>query len=152
MIRVTASLVALLLVSGCARDVYQRLADDLEAHTQTFYRSLQAGQVAAAIVENEQIEATAATLQEGILRRHHQLGANQIDRDWMMVITAKQAAAENWLALARYLVQTKQYERARGTYERVLASDRDEIDRVYAERARTGLQDLKMILAPPTTP
>lgn len=149
---VTVSLVASLLVWGCAEDVYQRLAGDMEAHTRTFYRHLQAGRVAAAIVENEQIEATAATLQEDILRRRQQLGANQIDRDWMMVVTAKQVAAQNWLALARYLVQTRQYDRARGTYARVLASYTDEIYRTYAEQARTGLQDLEMILAPSKAP
>jgi hypothetical protein len=141
-----------LWVSGCARDVYQERADTMKDHVKAFYNHLQADQVSAAMLENEQIETMASQMEETILRRQQQPGANEIDRDWMQAKAAHQTAAENWLALAKYFVHKKRYDQARGTYQRILAAYADARDRTYADQARAGLRDLDLILAPTKGP
>jgi hypothetical protein len=141
-------LLAGLALSGCAGDIYQQRAKTMKNHTAAFYKNLEKDRVAAAILDNEQIEAMAAQMEESILRRENQLAASQIDRDWMQVKAAREAAAENWLALAKYLVLKKRYDQARGTYQRVLGTYTEARYRAYAEQARAGLRDLDLILAP----
>ena len=142
-------LVAGVLLSGCTRDLYQQRADTMKDHVEVFYKDLKADQVSAAVLENEQIEAMARQMEEGILRRQNQLAATDIDRDWMQVKVAHETAAENWLALAKYLVIKKRYDQARGTYQRILATYTDARYRIYADQAKTGLRDLDLIIAPP---
>lgn len=137
------------LLSGCTRDLYQQRADTMKDHVEAFYKDLKADQVPAAILENEQIEAMARQMEEGILRRQNQLAASEIDRDWMQVKVAHETAAENWLALAKYLVIKKRYDQARGTYQRILATYTDVRYRTYADQAKAGLRDLDLIIAPP---
>jgi len=148
----TLSLILALLLWGCAQDVYQQRAGTMKTHVRTFYENLEADRVTAAVLENEQIEAMARDMETGIRRRAHQLGTNQVDRDWMQVKSANETAAENWLALAKYFVLKKQYEQARGTYQRVLATYNGATYQTYTDRARIGLQDLDMILSPSKSP
>ena len=136
------------LLSGCTRDLYQQRADTMKDHVEVFYKDLKADHVSAAVLENEQIEAMARQMEEGILRRQNQLAASEIDRDWMQVKVAHETAAENWLALAKYLVIKKRYDQARGTYQRILATYKDARYRTYADQARAGLRDLDLIIAP----
>jgi len=144
----TLSLILALLLWGCAQDVYQQRAGAMKTHTRAFYEHLEADRATAAVLENEQIEAMARDIEAGIRRRPHQPGTNQVDRDWMQVKAANETAAENWLSLAKYFVLKKQYDQARGTYQRVLATYNGPTYQTYADRARTGLQDLDMILSP----
>ena len=145
-------LVAGALLSGCTRDLYQQRADTMKDHVEAFYKDLKADQVSAAILENEQIEAMARQMEESILRRQNQLAASEIDRDWMQVKVAHETAAENWLALAKYLVIKKRYDQARGTYQRILATYTDARYRTYADQAKAGLRDLDLIIAPAKGP
>lgn len=134
--------------TGCARDVYQQRADAMKDHVETFYQDLRADRVAAATMENEQIEALAGQIEESILRRQNQLAASDVDRDWMQAKAARETALENWLALAKYLTLKRQYAQARGTYQRILTTYKDPRFRTYADQARAGLHDLDLILAP----
>lgn len=152
----TVAVIILLVVgvplSACTRDIYQQRADTMKDHVEAFYKDLKADQVSAAILENEQIEAMARQMEEGILRRQNQLAASEIDRDWMQVKVAHETAAENWLALAKYLVIKKRYDQARGTYQRILATYTDARYRTYAAQAKAELRDLDLIIAPAKGP
>ncbi len=141
-----------LLVAGCAHDVYQKQADAIKEHSRAFYQHLEADRVTAAIGENEQIEALAIRLGEQIRTRRRQPAADQVDREWAMVKTAKTAAAENWLALARYLTHKQRYEQARRTYQRILDTYGDKLYRTYTEQAELGLHDLNILTAPVANP
>jgi len=131
-----------LLVASCVHDVYQEHADVIKEHSRPFYQHLGADRVTAAIGENEQIEGLAIELGEKIRTRRHQPVADRVDRDWAMLRTAKTAAVENWLALARYLTQKQRYEQARRTYQRILDTYGDKLNRTYTEQAELGLRDL----------
>ncbi len=141
-----------LLASGCAHDIYQERADAMKDHVKAFYKHLQADQVAGATFENEQIETLAGQIEDAILRRPQQPSASEVDRDWMQAKAARETAAENWLALAKYLVLKKRYDQARGVYQRVLATYTDARSRAYADQARAGLRDLDLIIAPAKGP
>jgi len=140
------------LVVGCAHDIHQQRADAIKEHSRAFYEHLRADRVPAAIGENERIEALAIDLGEQIRTRRQQLGANQVDREWAMLRTAKSAAAENWLALARYLTHKERYEQARRTYQRILDTYGDPLYRSYTEQAELGLRDLNILSAPAAKP
>jgi type IV secretory pathway component VirB8 len=75
---------------------------------------------------------------------------NQGERtqEWKIIKTAKETAAENWLALARYFLEIKQYNKARGTYNRIIENYQSSPYQSYVERAKTGLRDLESILDP----
>ena len=136
------------LLSGCAKDRYQQRADMIKDHTSAFFEHLQAGHVAEAVWENEQIEALGRQSETALLRNAEKYDNNQKVREWVLAKTAYEAAAENWLALARYFIQKKQYEEARGTYQRIIESYQDEPYQSYVFRAKTGLRDLDLILNP----
>lgn len=136
------------LVAGCAHDRYERDTEVVKEHVDAFYTHLENRRVAAAVQENEQIEAVALRMEARVLDHPEPRAANRINRDWLMMRRAYEAAAQNWLALARFLVSQQRYEQARGTYERLLATYTDPEYRVYAQQARAGLQDLDMIIAP----
>jgi len=148
----TLVLMLALLLWACAQDIYQQRASTMKTHARSFYEYLEADRVTAAVFENEQIEAMARDMEAGIRRRAHEPGANLVDRDWMQVKTANETAAENWLALAKYFVLKKQYEQARGTYQRILATYTGPAYQTYTDRAKIGLQDVEMILSPSKGP
>jgi hypothetical protein len=139
---------ALALLTGCAQDRHQRHAAAVKEHTAAFYDHLGAGHVTAAITENERIEALAAQLGQQILERPRHPADNQVDRDWMTLTTAREAAAENWLSLARYFVRMKRFDEARGTYQRVLTTYSDRPFRRYRDQAQLGIRDLDLIMDP----
>ena len=140
--------IVLMLAPACARDQHQRRVETMKEHIKSFYSDLRAGREASAIAENERIEAMAVELGETIKRRVNQPGANQGDRDWVVLRSAREAAAENWLALARYFTAKSQYEKARATYTRVLETYTGDLDRAYAERAQAGVRDLQIMRRP----
>ncbi len=137
-----------LFSSGCAQDRYEQRAEVIKDHVDAFYRNLESDKVASAVLENEQIEALARDMEQGLLQRAGQMDMNQKAQEWSLVKTAHETAADNWLALARYFVVKQQYEEARGTYQRVIETYNGKPDPSYAERARTGLHDLDRIISP----
>lgn len=137
-----------LLLSGCAKDRYQQRADLIKDHTSAFYEHLQKGHVAEAVLENERVEALGHQSETALLRHADRYDNNQKVREWVLVKMAYEAAAENWLSLARYFIQNKQYQEARGTYQRVIESYQDESYQAYVYRAKAGLRDLDLILNP----
>jgi tetratricopeptide (TPR) repeat protein len=136
------------LLPGCAKDRYQQRADLIKDHTSAFFEHVQAGRVADAVLENERIEALGHQSETALLRHADRYDNNQKVREWVLVKMAYEAAAENWLSLARYFIQKKQYQKARGTYQRVIESYQDEPYQSYVYRAKTGLRDLDLILNP----
>ena len=148
------SVLALAVIGGCAQDIYQQRAEKVKDHTGSFYRDLQAGRVAAAIAENEQIEGLAREMEQGLLRRATAMDANQKVREWSLIKTTNQTAMQNWLNLGRYLSQTKQYDQARGAYQRVVDTYAGKSPEYtpYVDRARLALKDLDLILLPTQKP
>ncbi len=142
------------MVVGCAQDIYQQRAHIVKGHTESFYRHLQEGRVAAAVAENEQIEVLAGEMERGLVRRASAMDANQKTREWSLIKTTNQTAIDNWLNLGRYLSQTKRYEQARGAYQRIVETYHGKSGEYapYLERARAGLKDLDLILAPSPSP
>ena len=120
----------------------------IKEHTSNFFNHLQEGRVAEAVLENEQIEALGRQSETAILKHAERYDNNRKIREWTLAKTAYETAAENWLALAHYFIQKKQYKEARGTYQRVIESYQDEPYQAYVYRAKTGLRDLDLILNP----
>ena len=146
-------LVTLLMVAnfpGCAGSRYQQQADVIKGHVKQFYGHLQSHQVDQAVFENEQIEVIALTAEERLLRRVGQMNQGEKTQEWKIIKTAKETAAENWLALARYFSETQQYNKARGTYRRIIDTYQASPYHSYVDRAKTGLRDLGTILDPET--
>ncbi len=137
-----------LLLNGCAKDRYQQRADMIKEYTSSFFDYLQAGRVAEAVLENERIEALGRQSETALLKHADRYDQNRKVREWTLAKTAYEAAAENWLTLARYFIQKKQYKEARGTYQRVIESYQDEPYQAFVFRAKTGLRDLDLILNP----
>ena len=137
-----------LLFNACAKDRYEQYADSIKNSASTFYRHLQAGRVSDAVFENERIEALARKSEAQLLYRAGKLDNNQKAREWVLIKAANETAAENWLALARYFVKKKQYDQARGTYQRVIETYQEKPFQSFAERAKNGLRDLDLIFNP----
>jgi len=146
-------LVGLLIVtslSGCAGDRYQQQADVIKGHVETFYGHLQSHQIDQAVADNEQIEVIALNEEERLLRRVGQMNQGEKTQEWKIIKTAKETALENWLALARYFSETQQYNKARGTYRRIIETYQGSPYHLYVDRAKTGLRDVETILDPET--
>jgi len=137
---------------GCAGNLYEQQTDVIKEHVETFYDHLQARRVDQAVSENEQIEAVALRAEENLLGRIGQMEQVEKMQEWKIIKTAKETAAENWLALGRYFTQAQQYDKARGTYQRVIETYQSPLYQTYVERAKTGLLDLELILDPDVPP
>lgn len=136
---------------SCSHNIHQERAATIKDHVEAFYDHLTHDRVAAAIRENEEIEAMARRMGATIKRRVNQPGVNQVDREWMDLKTANETAAQNWLALGQYLSIKKQYPQARATYQRVVDTYTGDAERAYRDQAQRALQDLD-ILSPPAKP
>jgi hypothetical protein len=139
-------------LSGCTGDRYQQQADFIKSHVETFYGHLQSHQVDQAVSENEQIEVIALSAEERLLRRVGQMNQGEKTQEWKIIKTAKETAAENWLALARYFSKTHQYSKARGTYRRIIETYQGSPYHSYVDRAKLGLRDLEAIIDPGAHP
>lgn len=139
-------------LSGCAGDRYQQQADAIKDHVETFYGHLQSHQIDQAVSENEQIEVIALSAEERLLRRVGQMNQGEKTQEWKIIKTAKETAAENWLALARYFSETQQYNKARGTYRRIIETYQGSPYHSYVDRAKMGLRDLEAIMVPGAHP
>jgi hypothetical protein len=134
--------------AGCTQDLYQQRTTMMKGHIKGFYDHLGSDRVKAAVLENERLEGLASTVGAEIRQSRQSLADNQVNRDWVLLKTAHEAAAENWLNLGRYFAHHKQYDEARGAYRRVLTTYRDEAFRAYREQANAGIHDLDMMSSP----
>jgi hypothetical protein len=139
-------------LSGCTGDRYQQQADVIKSHVETFYGHLQSHQVDQAVSENEQIEVIALSAEERLLHRVGQMNQGEKTQEWKIIKTAKETAAENWLALSRYFSKTQQYSKARGTYRRIIETYQGSPYHSYVDRAKLGLRDLEAIIDPGAHP
>ena len=138
----------LLMIASCTHDPYQKRADVMKNHVEAFYDDLKAHRVEAAIRENEQIEAMADQMGQGIRARANQPAMNEVDREGVLYKTASETAVENWLALGRYFVIRKRYDQARATYQRILATYTGPVYRTYTAQAEAGLRDVNIVDPP----
>lgn len=143
--------VMLLMVSGCAHDTYQQRTDEIKDHVEAFYTNLKANRVEAAIHENERIESMADQMAETVRKRAKLQGTTQAEREFALMKTAREAAAENWIALGQYFAIKKQPDRARATYQRVIDTYTNATERPYREQAARAMKDIDMLSPSVTT-
>ncbi|UVT16186.1 MAG: hypothetical protein H8K04_01055 [Nitrospira sp.] len=143
----TAGLIALfvLIFSGCAQDSYQRRADVIKNHVEDFYSHLKANRVGAAVHENEQIEVMADQMADTVRKRSQVHGTTQVEREFALMKTARETAAQNWIALGQYFAIKQQPEKARASYQRVVDTYTDPTERSYREQAARALKDLEIV-------
>jgi uncharacterized membrane-anchored protein YjiN (DUF445 family) len=142
------------LLSNCARDTYERRTDVIKDHVESFYSHLKANRVEAAVHENERIEAMADEMADAVRRQAQRQGTSQVEREFALMKTARETAAQNWIALGQYFAIKRQPDKARASYQRVVDTYTDPTERLYREQAARAIEDLN-ILAPPsviTTP
>jgi hypothetical protein len=151
-LKILGGLLIVTSLSGCTGDRYQQQADVIKGHVEMFYGHLQSNRVDQAVSENERIEVIALSAEERLLRRVGQMNQGEKTQEWKIIKTAKETAAENWLALARYFSETQQYNKARGTYRRVIETYQGSPYRSYVDHAKMGLRDVESILDPETLP
>jgi hypothetical protein len=151
-LKILGGLLIVTSLSGCTGDRYQQQADVIKGHVEMFYGHLQSNRVDQAVSENERIEVIALSAEERLLRRVGQMNQGERTQEWKIIKTAKETAAENWLALARYFSETQQYNKARGTYRRVIETYQGSPYRSYVDHAKMGLRDVESILDPETLP
>jgi DUF1680 family protein len=137
-----------LIMSGCAPDPYQRRADVIKAHVEDFYGHLKANRVSAAVHENEQIEVMAGQMADTVRKRGQVQGTTQVEREFALMKTARETAAQNWIALGQYFAIKEQPERARASYQRVVDTYTDSTERAYREQAVRALKDLEIVSGP----
>jgi hypothetical protein len=146
----TAGVIALfvLIMSGCAADPYQRRADVMKDHVENFYTHLKANRVAAAVHENEQIEAMADQMADTVRKQGQLQGTSQVEREFALMKTARGTAAQNWIALGQYFAIKQQPEKARASYQRVIDTYTNPTERTYREQAARALNDLEILSGP----
>ena len=146
----TAGVIALfvLIMSGCAADPYQRRADVMKDHVENFYTHLKANRVAAAVHENEQIEAMADQMADTVRKQGQLQGTSQVEREFALMKTARGTAAQNWIALGQYFAIKQQPEKARASYQRAVDTYTDQTERTYREQATRALNDLEILSGP----
>lgn len=136
------------MATSCSHDPYQQRADVLKDHAEAFYSHLQANRVEAAMHENEQIETMASQLRETITKQAQQTGASHVTREFELLKTANETAAQNWLVLAQYFAVKKRYAQARATYQRVIGTYTGPTEKIYREQAARGMRDLDLVDPP----
>jgi len=139
-----------LILASCVHDTYQKRVNLIKNHTDAFYDNLKANRVESAIRNNEQIEAMASQMGDTVRKRAGQQGTTTVEQEFVLMNTANEAAATNWLMLGQYFAIKRQYPQARATYRRVIETYTNPTDRPSREQALRALRDLDM-LNPPTT-
>jgi hypothetical protein len=138
---------ALLLVtlSGCAHNTYERRADIIKDHVEAFYSYLKANQVEAAVHENHRIEAMADDMADRIKKQAQLQGTSLVTREFALMMTARETAAQNWIALGQYFAIRQQPERSRATYQRVVDTYTNPAESRYREQAARAINDLEIL-------
>ena len=137
------------LVTSCAQDSYQRRADTIKDHVEGFYSHLQANRVSAAIHENEEIEAMADQMAETVRKGARRQGTTPVEREFALMKTTRETAAQNWIALGQYFAIKQQPDRARATYQRVMDTYTNATEQIYRDQAARALKDLDMVSGSP---
>ncbi|MBD0316517.1 MAG: hypothetical protein ICV75_07480 [Nitrospiraceae bacterium] len=140
-----ALLATVILAASCAHDTYQQRADILKDHVEGFYSHLKANRVEAAVHENEAIEAMADQMGDTVRKRARLQGTTQAEREFALMQTARETAAQNWIALGQYFAIKKQPERARNTYKRIVDTYTNPAERPYREQAARALKDIDLV-------
>lgn len=140
-------LAGILSLHGCAGNRYEQKAETIKEYVNSFYENLEARKVEEAVYANQQIETVALESEAYLLRRVGQMSHAERTREWKVIKSARETAAENWLSLARYFLQVGEYERARLTYKRLIESYSDPAYETYVTRATTGLRDVDLFLS-----
>lgn len=137
---------ALLMVvfSSCARDVYERRVDIINDHVGAFYAYLKANRVEAAVHENHRIEAMADEMAETVKKQGQLRVTTQVEREFALMKTARETAAQNWIALGQYFAIKQQPEKARASYQRVMDTYTNPEELRYREHAARAIEDLKI--------
>lgn len=135
------------IAAGCVHDTYEQRAAAVKDHVDAFYAHLKANRVEAAVHENEQIEVMADRMAETVRKRAQVQGTSQAEREFALMKTARETAAQNWIALGQYFAIKKQPDRARATYRRVVDTYTNPTEQIYRDQAARALKDLD-ILAP----
>jgi len=104
--------------------------------------------VGAAVHENEQIEVIADQMAEMVKKRGQAQGTTQVEREFALMKTARETAAQNWIALGQYFAIKEQPERARASYQRVVDTYTDSTEHAYREQAVRALKDLEIVSGP----
>lgn len=136
--------------SGCAQDTYQHRADIIKNHVEGFYSHLKANRVGAAVHENQQIEVMADELAETVKKRAQLHGTSHAEREFALMKTARETAAQNWIALGQYFAINQQTDQARATYQRVVETYTNPTERTYREQAARALKDLTIMSPGPS--
>ena len=134
-----------MMASGCAHDTYEQRTGVVKDHVEAFYTHLKANHVEAAIHENEQIEAMADQMAETVRKRAQLQGTSQVEREFALMKTARETAAQNWIALGQYFAIKKQPDKARAAYQRVVDTYTNPTERTYREQASRALKDLDLL-------
>ena len=137
-----------LLMVGCVYDFYQQRTEMVKARVEAFNMYLKADRPEQAILENSQIEELASQVSESIQKRSQPPANNEMDREYVLLKTAIEAAVKNWLALGRHFTLTKKYDQARATYQRIITTYTGDNERIYRDRAARAMSDVD-ILSPP---
>jgi len=140
--------VVLLNLLGCLSNRYEQKTEAVKEQVSSFYGYLESRQADQAIFANQRIELLAMESEEYLLRRVGQMSQADRTQEWKLIKTAKETAAENWLALAQYFTRAREYERARGTYNRIIETYKDSVYQNYVNRAKSDLRDLELMLSP----
>lgn len=154
--RLRNSLIAYILTcftvtfSGCAHDTYQQRADIIKNHVEEFYSHLKSNRVGAAVHENQQIEAMADEMAETVKKRVQLHATSHAEREFALMKTARETAAQNWIALGRYFAINQQTDQARATYQRVVETYTNPTERTYREQAARALKDLTIMSPAPS--
>jgi hypothetical protein len=142
----------LFIGSGCAHDTYQERAAIVKDHIEAFYAHLKANRVEAAVHANEQIEAMASQMADTVRTRAQRHGTTQVEREFALMKTARETAAQNWIALGQYFAIKKQPDKARATYQRVVDTYTNPTERTYREQAARALRDVDILSPAVQTP
>ena len=134
-----------LIMSSCAHNTYQQRADVIKDHVEDFYAHLKANRVGAAVHENQQIEAMAAQMAQTVRKRAQLQGTSQVEREFALMKTARETAAQNWIALGQYFAIKQQTDKARASYQRVVDAYTNPAERTYREQAARALKDLNIV-------
>ncbi len=140
-----------LMAAGCAHDTYQERTNVIKAHVESFYSHLKNNRVEAAVHENERIETLADQMAATVRRVAERQGTTQAQREFALMKTARETAAQNWIALGQYFAIKKQPEQARAAYRRVIDTYTYPAEQSYRDQATRALEDVD-ILAPAARP
>ena len=141
-------LLVVLTLSGCAQDSYQQRAKVIKNHVEDFYSHLSADRMSAAVRENEAIEAMADQMADTVRKGARLQGSTQVEREFALMKTTRETAAQNWIALGQYFVLKQQPERARASYQRVVETYTNPTEQLYREQAARALKDLAIVSGP----